>query len=136
MLTFDQNLTLGPGGVYDWQINDALGQAGQLIGWDLLNEHEQILFSATVANPFLLKISALGTNNLSGPISHFDPTQPYQWLIASATDVVGFNPDAVRIDLSNFNKVYPWIQLTDFSLSEANGELLLKYSGQVRRATK
>ncbi len=130
-LTFDQTLTLGPGAVYDWQINDALGQAGQLTGWDLLSDHQEIVFSATAANPFLLKVSALGTNNLSGPISHFDPTHPYQWLIATATDVLGFDRGAVRIDLSNFNKVYPWIQLADFSLVEANGELLLKYSGQV-----
>jgi fibronectin-binding autotransporter adhesin len=130
-LTFEQNLTLASSAVYDWQINDALGQPGQLTGWDLLSDHQQIIFNATAANPFLLKVTALDVNNLSGPIAHFDPTRPYQWLIASAMDVTGLNQGAVRIDLSNFNKVYPLIQLADFSLFTTNGNLFLKYSGQV-----
>jgi hypothetical protein len=130
-LTFDQNLTLGPGAIYDWQINDAIGQSGQLTGWDFLSCHQQIIFNSTAATPFVLKVTALTLNNVVGPISHFDSTHLYQWLIASGADVVGFNPSAVRIDLSNFSQFYPWIPVSDFSLVDINGDLFLKYSGQV-----
>jgi autotransporter-associated beta strand protein len=94
--------TWGAGGAYQWEINDATGTAGT--HWDL----SQITGTLTVAagtttnSKFTIAVAGLTSLNAPGLPAHFDPSQSYQWTIATATSVVGFSPSAFVVDASGF----------------------------------
>jgi hypothetical protein len=97
-LTFASSLTIGPTAVYDWEINNAMGTAGYASGWDLLQVLDQLVLTSTAAQPFVLKVMGLDSlpnSNFADP----DLTHPQRWLIASASSIVGFNPQAVAFQI-------------------------------------
>jgi autotransporter-associated beta strand protein len=97
-------LVLGPGGVdnYVFAINDATGAAGpwpdptgHVSGWGLIKAVGQTVRSTTTPGDFTWTATpnsrltiALDTllnpttldNDVTGPMDHFHPTQPYSWL--------------------------------------------------------
>jgi autotransporter-associated beta strand protein len=71
-------------GIYEWEINDALGVASDDPGWDLLTAVGILDITATAEAPFTIDIRSLALTNLSGHAVNFDPEQDYSWVIASS----------------------------------------------------
>jgi autotransporter-associated beta strand protein len=128
MLAFD-HLELNPGGVYEWQIQDANSSFG----------HDQIVIStpttlvinATPANRFTLKVISLALNGTNGALTGFDPTQPYAWSIFSYDSLGGaFDPAAFTIDASLFaNSLVGGPGGSGFfTLSDTGGQIMLNFT--------
>ena len=80
-------------GQYQWEIMDALGVPGS--GWDWADIAETLTLAATLDDPFVLSIVGLGANDQPGSVVNFDNEDDYEWLMLSASDIVGFNPAAI-----------------------------------------
>ena len=88
------------GDSYTWRISNATGTAGT--GWDWLDIAGSLDISATVENPFTIKIVSLSGSS-AGPAANFDNTQNYTWPIATASGgVTGFAADKFIIDDTAF----------------------------------
>jgi hypothetical protein len=130
-LDFGDLLTIGPGTTYVWEVNNAIGEPGQLSGWDFFHVTETIAFETTMADPFVLRVVGLNEANQNGPIPNFDPRVSYQWLIASADFVSGFDTTAIRIDIAALKQTYPAMRDSSFSIYHSDGDLFLTYVGQI-----
>jgi len=124
-LFFGNSTTLGGGTVYEWEINDALGVAGQDVGWDLLQVADELVFDATEQNPFILEVIGLDDTGEEGIVENFDSSQNYQWLIASTNSIIGFNPSTIQIDPSSFLSNNPLLTQNRLFLRVDGGNLFL-----------
>jgi autotransporter-associated beta strand protein len=105
-LTVTDNVTLGSGGNYNWQMLSATGTAGAGDSWDLLAAGGTLTIAATAADPFRLNLWTLsGTGpDVSGTAANFDAGQSFSWKIASAAGgISGFAADKFRITTSATN---------------------------------
>jgi len=125
VLSLGSSMTLGDDSVYEWEINDVLGEAGQSVGWDLLQVGDELIFDATEQNPFILKVIGLDETGEEGIVDNFDPSQNYEWLIASANSITGFDPAIVQIDTSSFISNNPLPDQSRLSLRFGGGNLFL-----------
>lgn len=126
-LTLGASAALGPGAIYQWQINDAVGAPGESMGWDLLQVAGELLLAGVDENPWVLEIIGLDLAGEPGVVENFDPLQNYEWLIASADAIQGWDPAAVQIVASGFGSDDLVIPNHRWSLSVAEGDLLLTY---------
>jgi hypothetical protein len=110
-------LSFGPHAVYDWEIEDLDGSPGA--GWDLLSVDTEISFDATPDEPWVLRIHDLGDRSFG---------DSGQWIIASSSEVVGFDPAAALVDTSGLPPAYSSSASNSFSLSVDNGNLILSLS--------
>lgn len=113
------------GGIYLWEINDAIGGGGT--NWDLLNVNGTLsLEEITLDNPFTISIHSLGPDNNPGAAANFNPASFYSWTIATASDgIIGFDPAAFIIDTSAFVN----LPGTDrFSITSDGNNLVLTYN--------
>ncbi|MGA0111749.1 MAG: S8 family serine peptidase [Chthoniobacterales bacterium] len=106
-MTVDGNLTWNGGGNYNWQIHDALGTAGNPLGWDLYDVTGSLdLTALTLGSQFNINLWSLSgiSPDASGNALNFNPGQSYTWVIV-ATDlgVVGFNADHFNINVVSTN---------------------------------
>ena len=93
----------GGGGVFDFEVNDAQGTFGGPAGWDGLQLSGTLEITATAADPFLINISSLDLNNLSGTAANFDATESYMWTFLTADGgIQGFDADLFELDWSGF----------------------------------
>jgi len=97
------DLTFMGGGNYNWQIHDAAGTAGQLIGWDLYDVSGLLDLSAlTLGSKFNINLWSLSgvSPDASGDAFNFNAGQNYTWTIM-ATDlgIVGFDPAEFNINI-------------------------------------
>ncbi|WP_218932473.1 PEP-CTERM sorting domain-containing protein [Adhaeretor mobilis] len=127
VLSLGSSTTLGSDSVYQWEINDALGAAGESLGWDLLQVAGDLVFESTEQEPFHLNVISLDDNGDEGAIENFDPTQNYEWLIASAASISGFDPTATRIDTTKFSAESSLPYQERLSLRVEGGDLILVY---------
>jgi autotransporter-associated beta strand protein len=92
----------GPGGTYEWEMNDATGSAGSSPGWDFLKITGDLTINATNNNGDAGKFTIIVTNvgSATWP-AHFSESSSYSWKIAEVTDinssVVGFNASKFRV---------------------------------------
>ena len=123
-LTITQDVTLGAGGLYNWQITSGSGAAGS--SWDLLTVGGSLTIAATSASPFainLWSLSGVGPDT-NGNISDFDSMQNYSWTLASAAGgISGFAADKFVVRTSATNGT------AGFSNSFGNGTFSLAQSG-------
>jgi autotransporter-associated beta strand protein len=105
---FTDNQTWTTGGNYTWEINDALGSAGNATaGWDLLSGNGTLDITATSGSPFTIRITSLNLSNVAGPAANFDSTLSYNWLIADFLNpVTGFDVTKFSLDLTGFLNTY------------------------------
>lgn len=115
MLTIHGSSTIGESAVYKWEIASDSGVPG--MDWDLLHVDGDLLFDATVESPWVLEIVGL---------PGFDPRQTATWLVASAGRIIGFDPDAVEIRLSDLVDAWPTLKSDRFILHAQNGDLTLQ----------
>jgi hypothetical protein len=97
------DLTWLGGGNYNWQIHDALGTAGQLVGWDLYDVSGTLDLSAlTIGSKFNINLWSLSgiSPDVNGDAFNFNAGQSYTWVIV-ATDlgIVGFDPAEFNINV-------------------------------------
>lgn len=117
------------GGIYEWEINAAGGV--QVANWDLIDViHGPLNITADSSNPFILKLSSLNTGNTPGALIDWDPTQNYDWPIASVTGplgiIDGFDPGDIFIDYESAFDDYNTIDGV-FSLNHVGNSLVLHY---------
>jgi len=101
-MTVDGDLTWMGGGHYNWQIHDALGTAGGLLGWDLYQVTGVLDVSAlTVGSEFNINLWSLSAvdPDASGHAVKFSATQNYTWtIVATELGVIGFDPGYFNIN--------------------------------------
>ena len=100
-LTVSQDVVLGSGGNYNWQIASAAGG-----GYDLLSATGAIQITATAADPFKINLWTLsGVNpDVSGPMIGFDPSTTTSWTLATAAGgITGFAADAFTVNTAATN---------------------------------
>lgn len=96
---YAQSVTWYPGGNYNWQIYDAGGQPG--VEYDTLSIKQTLnLEYLSPDNPFHINLWTLSEINpdQNGPCINFDPTQGYEWILATAGGgILGFDENHFRI---------------------------------------
>jgi autotransporter-associated beta strand protein len=125
-LTFLNGLNLGPGSVYDWEVNNAMGTAGAGDGWDLLHVAKSLMFSSTQAQPFVFRV--MGLDAL--PLSNFpnpDLEQPNRWLVATADSIAGFDPHTIVFEVVDSATRERTVLQRHLSLQVESGNLFLVY---------
>ncbi len=96
--------TFGPGGNYNFQINDAASSAG--IGWDLLDVTGSLTVAATAADPFAINLwSLLSTApDVNGNAANFDNQAASSWTFARAAGgFVDFSADKFAVNVAAVN---------------------------------
>ena len=103
-LTLLDAVTLGTGGNYNWQVDDASGVAGLPDSYDLLSIGGPLSITATAQNPFVVNLWSVQTDGASAPALGFDPAVSSTLTLATATGgISGFAPNkfAIRTDANN-----------------------------------
>ncbi len=95
--------TFGPGGLFELQINDFAGTAGDTsLGWDLLSVTGSLTLTATADNPLVIDLVSLTAAQTPGPADNFDNMQSYSLpLVATTGGIFGFDPEAFFLDASS-----------------------------------
>jgi fibronectin-binding autotransporter adhesin len=105
ILTFNQNLILGPDSVLNFEINDVAGTRG--VNWDGLNFASGItvdMTTATVEDPILIKIYGKDSLGNPGDPTGFDPNQAYSWMFwdIPKAKIIGYDPAKFAFEISGF----------------------------------
>ena len=98
-LTVSQDLALGGGGNYNWQMLDAAGAAGS--GWDLLSTATLTLSALTSADPFNVNLWSLASTgpDVNGNAANFDASAPGSWrILTSGAAITGFDATHFRVN--------------------------------------
>ncbi|MCO6045882.1 PEP-CTERM sorting domain-containing protein, partial [Aeoliella sp. ICT_H6.2] len=116
MLTIDGDLTFDSGTQYVWEVDGAGASPGE--GWDLLNVTGTLTFQNTafVRPPSSVKLVESGE-----PLAH----ESNEWLIASAGQIEGFDPDRLQIITSGLSGGF---SASDFAIEQRGNELYLVLS--------
>jgi autotransporter-associated beta strand protein len=122
-LSFTNGLTFASGGIYEFEVQDAL--AGPGVGWDFVQVSGPLTFTATPTAPFTLNLISLSSSGAIGNPANFSSNNSYSWAIASATSFVGFNPAALSINPSGFTAS---LNGGAFSFSTSGSNLLLNFT--------
>lgn len=115
-----EDLTLGGGGILDWNLRNPHGEAGD--EWDLVtvNSSSTLTITATAMERFTLKLSTVGSGGQSEVIGDFAEGTTYQWLLFETQGIAGFDPDAFAFDTTDFLTNAPggefWISTSDNEL--------------------
>ncbi len=124
-LAIGGDLTLGAGATYDWEVANLLGTAGAPDGWDLLHVMDNLIFDATPASPWKLKLTSLSPPGATSASANVAAS--HQWLIAQANQIIGFNPAAVVIDSTNLRASHPEYATGNFGVTTDGGNLYLTF---------
>lgn len=116
--------TFASGGIYKFEMNDAIGSAGQ--NWDLATFNDSLTIAANSLSPFSIQIYGLGADNNLGKVPDFNPAQNYSWLIASAAQLTGFSATDFSVNSVFFNINNPNTGI--FSVSNSSGNIYLNYT--------
>lgn len=123
------DLTIGPGSVYQWELADHAGEPGGPAGWDLLEVDGKLTLGGTPAAPWTLALAAW-SSPAPGEIAPAAllGSQSHEWLMASAPNIVGFDPAAVIIDDSALVAARPELAAGFFHVTVDGGNLRLNYA--------
>lgn len=101
------DLTWLGGANYNWEIHDALGTAGGLLGWDLYAVSGVLdLTGLTVESKFNINLWSLASvdPDADGDAFNFNHAQNYTWtIVATDLGVVGFSDDYFNIHVAAVN---------------------------------
>lgn len=127
-LTFTNNLIFGASGVYEWELQNAVGIAGQ--DYDTITVLGSLNITSTNSNPFLIGLHTLnvsGTAGMASDFSGFTEGELYSWILLSTSDgITGFADNKFQLNLSGFANDYDADSFS-LSLSEDQRQLILNY---------
>ena len=135
-LAISQNVTMGSGGNYNWQMLSGTGTAGTSASWDLLAASGTLAIASTALDPFKINlwtlVSTSTAGDVSGSASNFNPAQNYTWKIASATGgISGFAANKFLVNTSANNGTAGFangLAGGTFSVAQAGNELDLVFT--------
>jgi hypothetical protein len=108
------------------EINNAIGIAGGLIGWDVLELSGELTISATAANPFVIDLQTLNLEQNADLAANFNPQQNYSWDFVTADGgITGFDPTVFTVNASNFLNDF---QGGSFSVVHSGNSLAISFS--------
>lgn len=120
-------LTLGGGGMLEWNLQDPEGIAG--IGWDLVSvTHGSLNIAADSGNPFIVRVSTVDGAGDFQSFAGFEPGQSYSWKVFSTEGISGFDPDAFSFETDNFMLEGIDVSAADFSISRISDDLFLNFT--------
>ncbi|MCA9099614.1 MAG: hypothetical protein KDA63_00595 [Planctomycetales bacterium] len=99
-LTAAGNLTLGAAATLSIEMPDPVALPG--IGWDLLSVGASLAFAGTEGAPVALELTSLDGGGAVGPLEDFDTHAKYEWMVAAAGSLLGFDPGDVDVDAAAF----------------------------------
>ena len=99
-LSFSTPLTFGQGGATTFDIENASGAAGT--GYDTINATGTLTVSATPGAPFTINIESINPGTGLPGLATFNMAQSYQWTLASAGSVSGFNASDFNFNTGSF----------------------------------
>ena len=119
------DLTWGPGGMFELEVNDFLGTAGSAsLGWDLLSA-DSIDITATSFNPFQIDLLTLDIAQASGLAANFDGLTPYSLPFATTTaGITGFDSSAFNVNTTGVQNTFTGT----WSVSQSGNNLSLEYT--------
>ena len=118
--------TWAPGGIYEWQINDATGTAGSNPGWDLLNTTGTLTVTATSGSKFTIKVVSL-SESAAGICAHFNNRLAYSWRIATASGGVNdFSADKFTLNTDGFANSL--LASNTFSIVQTGNDIYLNFT--------
>jgi autotransporter-associated beta strand protein len=119
-------MTFAAGSRYVFELNSASATPGA--GADFLNSSGILSLEGgtTAGNRITIALTSLQPNNEPGPLSDFQPTQPYTFRLATAEGgIAGFRSDEFAVDVRNFgNELSGGV----FTVSQSGNDLLLRFS--------
>ncbi|HZP59466.1 MAG TPA: PEP-CTERM sorting domain-containing protein [Opitutaceae bacterium] len=125
-LTFSTGLELAGGGTISLKFKDPNGVAGS--GWDLVSVSGGTLnLTATSGSPITLTLSSYDSEtSAAGLLGGFNPNSNYQWQIAGAANISGFDSTAFTFDTSLFHDGS--LSPSQFSVSLSGNSLFLNFA--------
>lgn len=88
-LSFGTGLTFAPGGLYNFNVANAGGEAGS--DYSTLAVTGTLNITATSGSPFTISLGSINPETGLAGIAGFNSTSFYSWTIASATSITNFN---------------------------------------------
>ncbi len=105
-----EEVVFGSGMVYDWKINNYQGNPGDNPGWDFIEVENVLRITATVDNPFTIRMASFDFNGNADYLSGWYPAVDNCWPVAYAAEgIEGFEPDKVILNIDEFaayNELY------------------------------
>jgi fibronectin-binding autotransporter adhesin len=97
-LTFDDNVTWSNGGDYNWQLLNAMGAAGS--GYDTTIITGDLNLASLSAGGFSINLWTLSSTgpDVNGSALNFVNTNTYQWTLATAGSITGFDPSKFTVN--------------------------------------
>lgn len=118
---------MGQAGILQIEINDLLGTAGGVSGWDLWSVDDALTINATTTNPFQIDLVSLQSDNTAGALAGFNSGANYSWKFASAAGgILGFAPDVFTVNTTGFQNALNGGQ---FFVTQSGNDLLLNFAG-------
>jgi autotransporter-associated beta strand protein len=115
--------TWAGGGRLRLEISDV--DAGEGLGWDLVNLTGALSITATTGSKFTLEIDSLTLGNAAGLIHDWNANSSYSWKFLGASAAgSGFDAGAFAFDTSGFQNTLNG----SFSVSQAGNDLFLNYT--------
>jgi autotransporter-associated beta strand protein len=94
------NLTLGSGGIFAFNIQNAGGVAGT--DYSTLNASGTLTISATPATPFQINLTSIDPSTSAPGLATFNSNQAYSWTLVTAGTISGFNSLDFSVNTSGF----------------------------------
>jgi len=99
MISASAGLTLGAGGNFVLAVQDANGSPGT--GWDSLTAAGALTVAATNTAPFTIRLQSFANGQIDN-VTNFNADTHYDWVIATAGSLSGFDPAKFAVDTSFF----------------------------------
>jgi autotransporter-associated beta strand protein len=122
-LSFGSQLTLGPGGIYAFDVENAGGVAGT--DYDTVNVSGALVLTATSGSPFQIALTSINPSSGTAGLATFNSSQTYSWTLVSAGSISGFDPTAFTFNTSGFQNL---TNGGSFSVSESGASLDLNFT--------
>jgi hypothetical protein len=117
-----KQLTMEGGAYIEFEIRNAAGVSG--VDYDRINVIEAFTLDADPLAPLRIDVLSLDSLNDSGLAGGFNKYRDYQWTIATAASILGFDAADFEIDLDGFLNAYAGA----FSVAHVGNELRLVYT--------
>lgn len=116
------DVTFGAGGVFDFEISDALGTAGGENTWGLLELSGTLSLTATEDNPFIVNVRGLD-------LANFDASRNYSWAFVKAGGgISGFDKDWFSVNSTGFTDS---LEGGNFLIAQVDNSLVVNFNSSL-----